>query len=52
MNQAGVQEQAAVKVQSMALNNQKAQAAELEKLLNGVQAISDPAKGQKINLLA
>jgi len=52
MNQARVQEQATVQVQAMSLNLIKEQSAALDKLLSGVQFITDPNLGQNINLIA
>jgi hypothetical protein len=49
---ARVQEAAAIKVTGMALSNQKQQAQDLAKLLNSVQTITDPALGNRVNILA
>jgi hypothetical protein len=47
-----VQEAAAVKVTSMALSNQKQQMQDMAKLLNSAQVITDPALGNRVNILA
>jgi hypothetical protein len=52
MNQEKVQEQAAVQVLAMNLDTVKEQAAALEKILSGLQPITDPNLGQNINRIA
>lgn len=52
LSQEKVQEQAAVKVQSMGLDMMKEQAVALSKLLSTVQSIADPNMGKNINILA
>jgi hypothetical protein len=47
-----VQEAAAVKVAGMALSNQKQQVQDLSKLLSSAQIITDPALGNRVNILA
>jgi len=51
MNQAKVQEQAAIQVQAMGLDMLKGQAVALNKLLSTVQAVNDPSLGRNVNLL-
>ncbi|MCL2093388.1 MAG: YjfB family protein [Treponema sp.] len=52
MSQARVQEEAAVLVQSKALNAVRDLSAELERLMKSGQVISDPARGNNLDLLA
>jgi hypothetical protein len=52
MSQTQVQEQAAGKVQAMALGTAKEQGAALEKLMSSAQTITDPTLGQNVNILA
>jgi hypothetical protein len=52
LNQAKVQEQAAVLVQAKALDTVKEQAVALQKLLASAQPVTDPSLGQKINIIA
>jgi hypothetical protein len=52
MSQTKLQEQAAVQVQSMAVNSVKEQSASLEKLMSSAQTISDPNLGRNVNILA
>ena len=51
MAQSRVQEEAAVRVQAMAAQNIRDQAAELAKLMDSAQKINDPARGNNLNLL-
>ena len=44
--------EAAMRVEGMALSNQKQQGAALVKLLNSAQMITDPALGNQVNILA
>ena len=52
MAQARVQEEAAVKVQAMVLQNMKDSSADLARLMESSQAITDPAKGNYVNMFA
>ena len=52
MSQARLQEDAGVRVQAMALDAVKEQAAAVEKLISSVQVITDPSLGQSINITA
>jgi hypothetical protein len=52
LNQARVQEQAAVLVQSKALDTVKEQGEALQKLLASAQSVTDPNLGQKVNIIA
>jgi len=51
MAQTRVQEEAAVRVQAMALETVKDAGAELQKLMESAQIITDPAKGNYLNVL-
>jgi hypothetical protein len=51
MNQARVQEQAAIQVQAMGLDMMKEQAAAVETLISSAQPLTDPNLGQNINLV-
>nr|AGS51722.1 hypothetical protein [uncultured bacterium contig00037] len=51
MSQAKVQEQAAVKVQSMGLDIVKEQAAAVEKLISSALPLMEPNLGQRVNIL-
>jgi len=51
MSQTKVQEQAAVQVQAMSLDNAKEQAAAVDTLISSAQTITDPNLGQTVNLL-
>lgn len=51
MNQQRVQEQAAVQVAAMSLDAAKEQGAALAKLLESAAIVTDPARGQNLNLL-
>ena len=51
MSQNQVQEEAAVKVQAMAMQTIKDASADLAKLMDSTQAIADPAKGNFLNIL-
>jgi hypothetical protein len=46
------QEQAAVRIQSMALNSMKEQGAAFIKMLKGAEIITDPYLGNQVNILA
>ena len=50
MAQGRVQEEAAVRVQAMALGTAKEQAADLSRLMNSAEVITDPAKGNFLDL--
>jgi len=50
MSQGRVQEEAAVRVQAMALGTAKEQAADLSRLMNSAEVITDPAKGNFLDL--
>jgi hypothetical protein len=52
MNQARLQEQAAVQVQAMGLDAAKEQAVALEKLLASAEIITDPNLGRNLNIIA
>jgi hypothetical protein len=52
MSQAQLQEQAAVQVQSMAMDTVKEQSAALDKLLQSVQVVADPNMGQNVDATA
>ena len=52
MAQGRVQEEAAVRVQAMALQNVKDAGADLERLMESAQTITDPAKGNYIDMFA
>ena len=52
MSQAGLREEAGVRVEAMGLSTMKEQSAALVKLLQSAQAVSDPSLGQRVNLLA
>jgi hypothetical protein len=52
LNQALVQEQAAVQVQAMAIGTVREQAAAVEELVSSVQPIVDPNLGQRVNVVA
>ena len=47
-----LQEETTGSVMKMALSNQKQEAQDLIKMINSVQMITDPALGNKINMLA
>ena len=47
-----VKEAAAMNVAAMGLDAMKQQAADLTKLMQSAQVISDPAQGQRLNILA
>ena len=51
MAQGRVQEEAAVRVQAMVLQNMKDASADLARLMESSQAITDPAKGNYIDML-
>ena len=51
MAQGRVQEEAAVRVQAMALQNMKDAGVDLARLMESSQAITDPAKGNYVNKL-
>jgi hypothetical protein len=50
MAQTRVQEEAAVKIQAMALQTVKDTAADLSRLIDSASAITDPSKGNYLNL--
>jgi hypothetical protein len=52
LNQARLQEDAAVLIQAKALDTVKEQAAALEKLIASAQPVTDPNLGQKVNIIA
>jgi len=52
LNQARLQEDAAVMIQAKFLDNVKEQAAALEKLISSAQPVVDPNMGRKVNILA
>jgi uncharacterized protein (DUF305 family) len=52
MSQNRLQEQAAVQVQSMALDTVREQAAAVEKMIDTAQVVSDPNVGRDVNLTA
>jgi hypothetical protein len=52
LSQSRLHEQAAVQVQSMALDTVKEQAAALDKLLQSAQIITDPNLGRSVNVVA
>ena len=51
MAQTRVQEEAGLRVQAMALQNMKDTSADLARLMESSQAITDPAKGNYVNML-
>ena len=51
MAQSRVQEEAAVKVQAMAMDTIKDQAANLDKLMDSAKIMTDPAKGNYLNVM-
>ena len=52
MAQSRVQEEAAVQVQAMALRNIKDMGADLARLMESTQIITDPAMGNNIDMFA
>lgn len=52
LSQNKVQQTAAVQVQKMAMDGMKEQGAALQSLMQSAEVITDPALGNKINLLA
>ena len=52
MAQGRVQEEIAVRVQAMALNMARDNAEDLDQLMNPAQVITDPARGNYLNILA
>ena len=50
MAQSRVQEEAAVRIQAMTLETIKEASADLAKLVESAQVITDPAKGNYLNL--
>ena len=52
MAQSRVLEEAAVKVQAMVLQGMKDSSADLARLMESSQAITDPARGNYINMFA
>jgi hypothetical protein len=51
MSQTQVREEATVQVQAMAINSAKEQAADLSRLMNSAEIITDPAKGNYLDRL-
>ena len=51
MAQTRVQEEAAVQAQAMALDTAKEQAADLARLMDSTSAITDPARGNYLDIL-
>ena len=49
--QGRIQEEAAVKVQAMAMQNMKDTGAELARLMDSAKVLTDPAKGNYLNML-
>ena len=52
MGQARLQEEAAIQVQAKALDAVREQAAAVEKLIDSVEVIADPALGQTVSVTA
>ena len=52
LSQARVQEEAAIQVQAMAINNVREQAAAIDQLVSSAQPVSDPNLGQHVNIIA
>ena len=52
MAQGRVQEEAAVRVQAMSLQNMKDTGADLARLMESAEAITDPAKGNYVDMFA
>jgi len=52
MSQARLQEEAAIQVQAKALDAVREQAAAVEKLIDSVEVIADPALGQTVSVTA
>ncbi len=52
MSRTQLQEQAAVQVQSMAIDTVKEQSAAVEKLISSAQVVTDPNLGRNINITA
>ena len=52
MSQGRVQEEAAVSVQAMAIGNAREQAADLSRMMESAQVITDPARGNFLDLEA
>ena len=50
MSQSRLQEEAAVSVQVMAIGNAREQAADLSRLMETAQVITDPARGNYLDL--
>ena len=50
MSQNRVQEAAAVQVQAMTLDTAKEQAADLSRIMSSAEVITDPAKGNNLDL--
>jgi len=52
MSQGHVQQEAAVQVQAMTLNTAREQAADLAQVMNSAEVITDPARGNFLDLSA
>ena len=52
MNQAELQEEAAIQIQAKALDAAREQAAAVEKLIDSAEVIADPNLGQTVDLTA
>ena len=52
LSQARVQEEAAIQVQAIAINNFKEQAAAVEELISSAQPVTDPNLGRHVNIIA
>jgi len=52
MAQGSVQAEAGVRVQGMALQNMKDQGAEMAKMVQSTEAITDPTKGNYVDMFA
>ena len=51
MAQGQVQEEAGVRLQAMSLSNMREQAEELSRLMDSAEVITDPARGNHIDML-
>ena len=51
MAQGQVQEEAAIRVQAMSLSNLREQAEELSRLMSSAQVLSDPSRGNHVDIL-
>ena len=52
MAQSRVQEEAAVRIQSMAIENMKASGEDMARVLDSAQAVTDPARGNFLDINA